>query len=470
VVVSVGGEEACAKPVDWTPNRSICDADGSIQKKMDVHKLPQSFLYSWDSTVSMTAHEVDPIEKAVQDYLRNTQLRMVVDGVEVIGDKYAMSHNPELLRREITGFVREYTKFDVVSESDVRVPRVAESTCEASFPPNSTLRITVQGDERGDRRLTVSLEKDGCVLASATEAYKGRGLDEDTGSLEIAAKKAVARLFGGLVRLRKPLHIESIVVDRRETQAPPAKTGVKVDSGCRNYGGKTGWMCGVPAGEFMMGCSPKDTDCGENESPFHRVRLSAYLIDKYEVTAGQYEKCVSTGACTPAGQGTHCTYQAKKRGEYPINCVEWDQASEYCKWAGKRLPTEAEWEKAARGSDGRVYPWGDSPLECSRLVYGGEECKAKGTAPVGSKPYGVSPFGLMDMLGNVWEWVYDWYGAKYYETSPNGDPAGPATGEKHIARGGSFRFKPLKNMRISYREPEAPGFERVSFGFRCVKQ
>ena len=178
--------------------------------------------------------------------------------------------------------------------------------------------------------------------------------------------------------------------------------------------GKGGDMCDVPAGPFMMGCnSAVDTECASSEYPYHSVTVPGFKIDKYEVTASEYKACVTASGCTAANTDSGCNYNVSGKESHPINCVDWAQAKAYCTWAGKRLPTEAEWEKAARGTDGRKYPWGNDALDCDHAVHSANGCSNSSTAPVGSKPAGVSPYGAEDMVGNVWEWVEDWYHDTY---------------------------------------------------------
>jgi formylglycine-generating enzyme required for sulfatase activity len=211
-------------------------------------------------------------------------------------------------------------------------------------------------------------------------------------------------------------------------------------------------MVRVPAGEFTMG-----SDSGRAvEKSVHRVYLDEFYIDKYEVTNEQYGQCVSAGPCSPNSK-----YDGFTDPRQPVVGVDWNQATTYCSWAGKRLPTEAEWEKAARGTDGRTYPWGEG-IDCSRANYG--DCKHGKTKPVGSYPSGASPYGAMDMAGNVWEWVADWYDANYYQSSPNRNP----TGQYRVLRGGSWDFN-FRNVRTSLRFWVNPTYRYLSFGFRCVR-
>ncbi|HQO91735.1 MAG TPA: SUMF1/EgtB/PvdO family nonheme iron enzyme, partial [bacterium] len=246
----------------------------------------------------------------------------------------------------------------------------------------------------------------------------------------------------------------------------------------------SGDMVSVPAGAFQMGCNTEvETQCPSPENPYHTVTLSAYKIDKYEVTAGDYQKCVSDGACNNGNVNephyqvysqtySMCTLEATGKENHPMNCVSWFGAKAYCEWMGKQLPTEAQWEKAARGTDGRNYPWGNDPSpNCDYAVIEdtglGNGCGTNDTWAVGSKPLGVSPYGVFDMIGSVNEWTNDWYGKYYYESSPSENPAGPESGETRSIRGGSW--SDYTDMRTSYRSERYPTAKSNYDGFRCVK-
>jgi formylglycine-generating enzyme required for sulfatase activity len=228
-------------------------------------------------------------------------------------------------------------------------------------------------------------------------------------------------------------------------------------------------MVFIPAGSFMMGCSPSDSECEEDEKPDHKVYLDGSYIDKYEVTAGEFQNCVDAGKCSSNNYSTggNCTYGVSGKENHPINCVTWYGAQEYCEWAGKRLPTEAEWEKAARGGTDTKYPWGNG-FETGKANCDEGYCKDgyQTTSPVGS--FMANGHGLFDMIGNVWEWVSDWYDEKYYQGSAGKNPSGPSSGHYKVLRGGSWDNGSW-NMRVSGRAWYYPGGRLGDFGFRCAE-
>jgi len=214
-------------------------------------------------------------------------------------------------------------------------------------------------------------------------------------------------------------------------------------------------MVRIPAGEFMMGDDRGDAD----ERPAHKVLLKVYWMDKTEVTCKLYDRCVAEGSCKAPEK-----YAGAQEESRPAVGVSWEDAAAYCAWAGKRLPTEAEWEKAARGAEGREYPWG-AGIDCTLANY--RECGVERTLPVGSYPKGASAYGMLDMAGNAWEWVADYYDPEYYKTAPPQDPKGPESGKYRVARGGSWN-RPLYGMRSADRGGFKPETRSDDIGFRCA--
>lgn len=241
-------------------------------------------------------------------------------------------------------------------------------------------------------------------------------------------------------------------------------------------------MVNIPAGPFHMGFAiDNDLEWGDtDEEPVHEVTLSAYYIDRYEVTAEAFSLFLNehpdqAPRYIELGQAvTVEKHEGKYRPRpglerYPVNRVSWYGADAFCRWNGKRLPTEAEWEKAARGTDQRIFPWGNEHPANDRATYRRHFAQLgfKALSPVDAMPRGQSPYGVYHMAGNVWEWVADWYDADYYERSPKIDPQGPATGTTKTLRGGNWYYKAYY-MRTTYRFNEKPETFKVYQGFRCA--
>jgi len=206
----------------------------------------------------------------------------------------------------------------------------------------------------------------------------------------------------------------------------------------------------------------------------HTVYLDTYYIDKYEVTNAQYAKCVTAGACkapsATSTKGRPTYYDDITYIDYPVINISWQSACDYCAWANKRLPTEAEWEKAAKGSNNSgIYPWGDENADCSLANYYGSKTGhcVDGTSKVGSYPAGASPYGVMDMAGNVFEWVSDWFQATYYRNSPSSNPLGATSGSYRVLRGGSWGDE-WRYIRVSSRSYYNPRGYNAYIGFRCA--
>ena len=253
----------------------------------------------------------------------------------------------------------------------------------------------------------------------------------------------------------------------------------------------------VTAGEFIMGGSADNAliECRSlynsgmceaewfaDEEPAHTVYLEDYYMDKYEVNIASYRECVTRGTCEPPTAISSSTranyYNDPKYDNYPVIYINWNMANAYCEYRGARLPTEAEWEKGARGTDGRTYPWGNS-FNGLDVNFCDSNCLNDGrnkdyndgyadTAPVDSYPRGVSMYGIFNLAGNVWEWGADWYGETYYASSPSNNPTGPETGYARVVRGGSWNnFGDV--VRVLNRNWVRATFSDNGIGFRCVR-
>ena len=241
----------------------------------------------------------------------------------------------------------------------------------------------------------------------------------------------------------------------------------------------------------------------ELAKPVHKVTLSPFCIDKTEVTVAAFRACVQAGDCPPPSATVEwkdikpedktkwsqfCTWGKTGLDRHPINCVDWKQASAYCEWTGGRLPTEAEWEYAARGNAGRSYPWGNEPPDAKRLNACGSECASMGkkrfdeswkamypgddgwpaTAPVGSYPKGASPFGVLDMAGNVWEWTADIFAEDGPDSVPRPQKP-PSDAPPRALRGGGWNSNAPGRVQPAYPDGNEPGGRNLSLGFRCVR-
>ena len=218
----------------------------------------------------------------------------------------------------------------------------------------------------------------------------------------------------------------------------------------------------IPEGPFTMGSAMDDPQADEDEKPSHKVFLDSFWIDRTEVTNAMYVHCMSTGACTPPARSIY--YTKPEYAHHPALGISWVQAQEYCEWAQRRLPTEAEWEKAARGTDGRVYPWGNtSPT--TELVNFNHHFNE--TVEVGMYKNGASPFGVLDMAGNVWEWVADGYQADFYSRSSEKNPISDSPVNRRVLRGGNWDSNE-DGIRVTNRFWAFPGRNDMD-GFRCAK-
>jgi eukaryotic-like serine/threonine-protein kinase len=241
----------------------------------------------------------------------------------------------------------------------------------------------------------------------------------------------------------------------------------------------------VPAGEFLMGATDNDPQAQDNEKPQHRVYLDAFWIDRIEVTNANFAKCMADGACRPeiyeVSASTYIPYAVHPDyQDFPALLYEAEAAAAYCQWASRRLPLEAEWEKAARGTEVRAYPWGND-LDCTKANYAechpvakGEDTPRCGSTPhcrtsrVDDYPAGATFYGALNMAGNVWEWVADWYAPDYYAHSPTRNPTGPQEGDFRVRRGGGSKSR-TQELRVTTRASGTPQhYFDGQMGFRCA--
>jgi len=214
-------------------------------------------------------------------------------------------------------------------------------------------------------------------------------------------------------------------------------------------------MVAIPAGTFDMGAK----DGAPDEQPVHSVRVEAFEMDRTEVTVEAYGACLRAGKCTPPATLEYCNWGQNGVGSHPINCVSWYQAKAFCEYAGKRLPTEEEWEFAARGTDGRTYPWG-SGAPSGQLCWNRWDSATKSTCAVGSFSSGDSPFGVQDMAGNVWEWTASGYSRDYSKKREE---------RTFVCRGGSWDSNHEKSVGSARRLKFTPDYYGMNLGFRCVR-
>lgn len=219
----------------------------------------------------------------------------------------------------------------------------------------------------------------------------------------------------------------------------------------------------IPAGEFAMG----DDRGQDDEQPVHRVTLNAFYLDAYEVTVSHYAEFLHVQKPEPPFKWHEANLNTHARK--PVLGVSWFDARDYCRWVGKRLPTEAEWEFAARGSEGRTYPWGHTHPTKGHTTAGKTAWRGYDTVShVGQLELGRTPNGIYDLAGNLWEWVADWYDSTYYQFSPRDNPAGPKAGPLRSLRGGAWN-NDSKALRSANRAGYAPDTKRNDVGFRCAR-
>lgn len=392
--------------------------------------------------------------------------------------------------------VRRALQLDPLRGLTETSPRKAPSTPDAMVTAKTALAPGLQADRTsrhdGAAISTRSAEARAGTTTTGRRSGSGKwGVFVVLGAAAVGGIVFAARWTGG--RASESARPAAPVPASASAQAAAAPPGsLSTGSSCPPA------MIRIPGGSFYMG---SDDDL-PLEKPAHQVVLDPYCIDEFEVTVEAYKACSDGGRCKRAG--TTNEWEGIKDGErkafdplcnvrepgarakHPINCVDWDMADKFCREQGGRLPTEAEWEFAARGPDGRKYPWGDEDPGADRLNACGKECVDWGaknaipekamydaddgfanTAPVGSFPKGASRYGVQDVVGNVWEWVADFYAP--YGKEEQKSPKGPETGEQRVIRGGGWNGSVASWVRPTFRYRDVPGKRSYGIGFRCAK-
>jgi sulfatase modifying factor 1 len=374
----------------------------------------------------------------------------------------------------------------------------AEGDCEVETARNIGADFVVSGSVvRIDEAFVVTLKlhetRDGSLLA--TDQIDAKKQLEVLHQLREHGRAIVANNIGPRpapppVALPPAPEPPPAATSAAAARVPPPRPASQPARGCAAN------QVPIPGGTFWMGDQ-------ELAKPVHKVTLSPFCIDKTEVTVAAFGACVQAGDCQPPSAtvdwkdikpeiktkwSQFCTWAKTGLDQHPINCVDWKQATAYCEWTGGRLPTEAEWEYAARGNDGRQYPWGNEPPDAKRLNACGSECASMGkqrfdatwttmytgddgwpaTAPVGSYPKGASPFGVLDMAGNVWEWTADSF-ADYSDEAVTNPQRSRPDASPHVFRGGCWDNSVSAWVRAAIRGRIDPASRIYSQGFRCAR-
>jgi cysteine-rich repeat protein len=254
-----------------------------------------------------------------------------------------------------------------------------------------------------------------------------------------------------------------VVTDAEQCDDGNVEAGDGCDASCI-YELHSGWVT-IAAGSFSMGNA-----LATDEQPAHDVAIPEFDVMLNEVTVSEFQSCVTAGSCTAPSSGAACNWGVSGRGNHPVNCVDWDRASAYCTWAGGRLPSEAEWEYAARGGQAVTFPWGEEAPTCGYVVMseGGLGCGRRGTWPVCAKSAGNSAHGLCDMSGNVWEWVQDLQHDDYTGAPTDGSAWETGDETERVIRGGSWG-NAADQLSVTRRGHAQPDIAVDSLGFRCAR-
>ena len=453
----------CSMPAsgsDW----SVCDSNQDIYPALGLVRPAGAFLWSWTGKMLVNNGELKALRSLVEQFEENKLLVVLETSVQ-------RSKKPRKLDDLARDIIRGANKFGLVSEdlTKERLNKIQQTWMNSMLSGKATscglgdekdpfhvLRLSFLGMRSGKRTSAALLSgKANCTLSRVKLKTKVKLSDDEKVKAQIRKAYEVA-----VSRVELPVELP------QQIKVVSAAEGLSE-------------MVKVPSGPVFYGCDDAvDYTCMRHESPSRTVEVAAFEIDRTEVTVEDYTLCVKSGGCERNGavsMAVSCNWGREGRLDHPMNCVNWNEANAYCAWRGKRLPYEAEWEKAARGGDGdrRLYPWGNEAPSCKNAVMhdaeeGGDGCgNGRTTYPVGSKSGGVSPYGIYDALGNVSEWVDSWYAPGYYDSS-DWRVEGPETGTMKVFRGGGYYHR-ITDMRISYRDRQFPYMRNGALGFRCAR-
>ncbi|RMG95569.1 MAG: hypothetical protein D6706_11715 [Chloroflexi bacterium] len=451
--------------------RPHTDGYGSPEQQAQREVTPQSDIYSLGATLyTLLTGQVPPKalarESGLADLIPAREVNPDVEPYLSLVANRAMSLRADARYDSVADFARALARPAGRPEPEVAPLRRTPKRSVAVPPPVVPQRMRRQLDRR------VALAMAGLFLVVVVVGLAFGALNISRGEAPQGVA-ATATLESAVIAALTALAPTPTPLPAPTDPPTPTPEPFITETGAR--------MIFIPGGVFLMGNDEGESD----EQPAHLVRIDPYFIDETEVTNGQYALCVDAGVCSPPanpGATYHPAYYGDPAfADYPVIFVTWFDAQTFCEWRGGRLPSEAEWEKAA-GFDPNQgiklrYPWGDA-FDGSKVNYCDAGCprdKAdrsvddghRDTAPVGSYPNGRSPLGLYDMAGNVVEWVSDWYDPRFYERSPDVNPLGPAEGSFKSVRGGSWLSAP-EELRITARGSFDPTVARANLGFRCA--
>jgi len=501
VVATQDPNAGCANP-GWNPDQIICDDEGHIASGLGAgSSLPAAFLWSWQGNQLVSRGHVEDVENAIQEWIVEAPRAML----EVTNVAKGAGIEPQELTTMIRGRVASDDKLVIVAgdnerqkllkikEDSYKAGRDEAMACELGkdLSANSLLQISIMG--RGGKHrlyLTMLSVERGCLVASSVTPWNP---DKPHVSVAEGASKLMAKLSRGVQGIRPVSSVlSSQAVATTAAPTPPPKSqppppppreerrpqprantpqqllrnlaaAVRRPPDKRPAPDAAAGMISIPAGTYWRG--------GGKYGPLRQVKVDAYSIDKREVTAAQYKQCVRARDCRAPRKGRGCTYKRRGQTDHPINCVSWTMARRYCEHVGKRLPTEAEWERAARGQDKRMFPWGDDwPPPRDGGNYGkmrGYRDRYKMTAPTGNFGSDSSPYRVHDLGGNVVEWTADLFDKAYYIKGPTDNPRGPRRGKGRVLKGASWKHK--KPIPIVARNRAKEGYVNAMVGFRCAK-